>query len=705
MPRRVSAIVVAVALVPALGVLTSVVATNAPAAGASTAPRSSPGPTSVAPYSLDPDTGISVHHSSKAESPMLAPNGESLAYPAYGTYPTTPAHCGTTGEFDAWTGSQPNNVAVYNDSCYSKAQVQTVVRLADWGLTNTNPDALIGSAGGGMHSGDYVIVTDWMVYWLNVTGEGGAIEGEWPLKPNDGSGNPNFLYLYPGNAYNWGPNWLLPGSLATGAPNTKAGMNLHVIATGGSDGNQTDGKGTFIFQTGTNRFIQPTTYVTPNHKLRTYAGPYQQLFQVAGTLTQEFARTHGNTTIVDSQGDRATLSFVVTYGFYVSTDPALAYTSSSTPNIRQAELVTMTTSITPHMISGSAIKVQTYNIGFTLQYETGLEWNNEPQTTPATQLFLESTTNFHTLHFFAGTKIPSTCVHPTTFGPSVAGHLCSEFGGSMGTGTVGKTNFLQEDNPSGSGTKTLSSGDADTFTTNDGRVLSVFDAPGSQSQRRDVLVWDGREGVINAETQFNSTIDQAQSWPGGTPVTEVMEMGAVSAKDATGTPVATNVTSASVSLSWGGVNGAASYHVERTGHTIGTTTGTSYTDATVAPGTFYTYTVTPYDSGTPSNGGPSAGTPSPSVSVTTLSPAPAVALNPDTAYAPTVFFEGPNDTMVNDALDASTQSWNSTTIPGSARSAPAVALNPDTAYAPEVFFRGQNDTMVEDWLDASTQSW
>lgn len=61
---------------------------------------------------------------------------------------------------------------------------------------------------------------------------------------------------------------------------------------------------------------------------------------------------------------------------------------------------------------------------------------------------------------------------------------------------------------------------------------------------------------------------------------------------------ATQVTSSSVSLTWNastGGSGVTGYTVYRNGSTLATTTGTSYTDSTVAPSTTYTYTVDAYN--------------------------------------------------------------------------------------------------------------
>ncbi|MFC4035659.1 PHB depolymerase family esterase [Streptomyces polygonati] len=58
----------------------------------------------------------------------------------------------------------------------------------------------------------------------------------------------------------------------------------------------------------------------------------------------------------------------------------------------------------------------------------------------------------------------------------------------------------------------------------------------------------------------------------------------------------TATTSASVSLSWSAVSGAASYHVYRGGTEVGSPTAASYTDSGLTAGTGYTYTVAAVDS-------------------------------------------------------------------------------------------------------------
>ncbi|GAV38393.1 cellulose binding domain-containing protein [Streptomyces acidiscabies] len=73
----------------------------------------------------------------------------------------------------------------------------------------------------------------------------------------------------------------------------------------------------------------------------------------------------------------------------------------------------------------------------------------------------------------------------------------------------------------------------------------------------------------------------------------------------------TATTATSVSLSWNASSGAAGYTVYRDGQSVGTTTGTSFTDSGLSAATSYTYTVKAYDSA----GGTSAA--SVGVSVTT----------------------------------------------------------------------------------------
>jgi hypothetical protein len=64
-----------------------------------------------------------------------------------------------------------------------------------------------------------------------------------------------------------------------------------------------------------------------------------------------------------------------------------------------------------------------------------------------------------------------------------------------------------------------------------------------------------------------------------------------------GTPVASNLTAASVTLSWSGSAGAASYQVLRDGAVVASTTATSYTDTHLLGGTRYTYVIRAADGG------------------------------------------------------------------------------------------------------------
>jgi len=102
----------------------------------------------------------------------------------------------------------------------------------------------------------------------------------------------------------------------------------------------------------------------------------------------------------------------------------------------------------------------------------------------------------------------------------------------------------------------------------------------------------------------------------------------------------TGTTSSSVSLSWSGVAGAASYTVYRGGTQVGTTSGTTFTDTGLSAATSYTYTVaatgtggtgalsSPVTATTAAGGGGGTGCPA--------------AWNPSTSYVPgdTVSYNG-----------------------------------------------------------------
>ena len=85
---------------------------------------------------------------------------------------------------------------------------------------------------------------------------------------------------------------------------------------------------------------------------------------------------------------------------------------------------------------------------------------------------------------------------------------------------------------------------------------------------------------------------------------------------APGTPIATSVTSAQVTLSWSASTdnvGVVGYRVVRNGSVVATVAGTTYADPTVTASTSYTYQVIAYDA---------AGNTAPSGTLTVITPAP-----------------------------------------------------------------------------------
>ena len=98
-------------------------------------------------------------------------------------------------------------VAADNLSDYPDPRVGLLVQMADRGMATTDP--LHNNVAGEMQSGDRVVVTDYGIYWLDVSRRGGLLSGMWALQPSSSTGA-DFQYV--ANDVQWSPNEFLPGA-------------------------------------------------------------------------------------------------------------------------------------------------------------------------------------------------------------------------------------------------------------------------------------------------------------------------------------------------------------------------------------------------------------------------------------------------------------------------------------------------------------
>jgi hypothetical protein len=235
-------------------------------------------------------------------------------------------------------------VAVDNLSDYPDSRVGFLVQMADRGMATTDP--LHNNVAGEMHSGDRVVVTNYGIYWLDVSRRGGLLSGMWALQPSSITGA-DFQYV--ANATQWSPNEFLPGSDGSNARSYDAGQGMNVIATGGSDGSCVPGKGTFIIRNSNNCGVADSPAILTLNT--TSVSGYDHLYTFAGALYQE--GTQNDMLMTDSYGNTAIILFVLTYRFRDRSDPNDDYGPCCGP---EAQRVRVEVTLVPSAVSSGALR-------------------------------------------------------------------------------------------------------------------------------------------------------------------------------------------------------------------------------------------------------------------------------------------------------------------------------------------------------------
>lgn len=230
------------------------------------------------------------------------------------------------------------SVAVDNLSQYTNSRVSTLVQWADRGMATTDP--LHNVVAGEMSKGDQVVVTNYGIYWLDITGRGGLLSGIWPLVPSTADGA-DFQYLV--NGSEWEPNEFLPGSDGSNKAAYATGQGLNALATGAADGSCTAGKGTFVLNNSDNCGIAENG---ARVSLTSSVSGSAHTYSFSGTLYQEGTRR--DEVMVDSYGNSAKINFKLTYTFNDYTDANYSYGSANGPDaqrVRSELTLTPTSSI------------------------------------------------------------------------------------------------------------------------------------------------------------------------------------------------------------------------------------------------------------------------------------------------------------------------------------------------------------------------
>ncbi|HWD71856.1 MAG TPA: hypothetical protein VG779_04955 [Actinomycetota bacterium] len=235
-------------------------------------------------------------------------------------------------------------VAVDNLSEYPDSRVGFLVQMADRGMATTDP--LHNDVAGEMQSGDRVVVTDYGIYWLDVSRRGGLLSGMWALQPASSTGA-DFQYV--ANGVEWSPNEFLPGADGSNARSYDAGQGVNVIPTGGSDGSCIPGKGTFIIRNSNNCGVADKPAILTLDT--TSVSGYDHLYTFAGALYQE--GTQNDMLMTDSYGNAAIILFVLTYRFRDHSDPNDDYGPCCGP---EAERVRAEVTLVPSALSSGALR-------------------------------------------------------------------------------------------------------------------------------------------------------------------------------------------------------------------------------------------------------------------------------------------------------------------------------------------------------------
>lgn len=393
-----------------------------------------------------------------------------------------PGGCVCSGSTITVTGpdSVSGTLEIDNLSSFPTSRVQLLVKYADVGTTTTSP-----SIGGSIHGlmnptapgrpGDTVVVTNYGMYWMDLVVRGGGLGGMWPLAI-DTSGNANFTNLVNG----WAPNLLLPGSNGD-SNNTTAGFRVFVQGTGGADGSQPPGKGTFTLQ-----------YAHASESAR--AGGTDHLYTFTGTMVQEYDTS--NNQIVDNQNYAGQMLYNVTYDFHDANDAA-----TDENGTLQAFRFRTTVQLTEHNLyypSQPNLQIQYISVGE--DFQSG----NPPAGVPIRYWELASEATNHT------GSMTYPCSQPATVAANAWGALC-----------VGPSYSLNLFYEPISPPNTLDAGgkiDSVDYCTAYSTVCVSYIHPyvtGVTQPYHDTIIWSGALGVTGTDVSYLDTSNPYETWANG----------------------------------------------------------------------------------------------------------------------------------------------------------------------------------------------